>query len=344
MKKNLAGKTMIAVLAAALALSGCAQKAPRMREEGATVAKATEAPETKADGKEASEKETISPEQMELLKYNYYVEMNNDIVEILDNIDNYYKVVDYTEEFSLIPDSGLTYGYRVYGLNSDDVDVCLELSYMEPSYDALDPIVREIAEPLRDLMDTFSKVGKGDYAANQYEKPKEYHAVIYPLTEKFEELADQFLYELGVIADEKIAQEEEMMKAEGLFINYYASRALTIAKEIQNEYNRQGVTDENITEMDLTNIKPLYDELVATVNDLNTAAADNDQMIKESLSNSRPFNQLYESLIQALEWMIRQVESGRPIEDTSLEPLGSIAHFSNTLGKCIDRYNTIFTD
>ena len=62
-------------------------------------------------------------------------------------------------------------------------------------------------------------------------------------------------------------------------------------------------------------------------------------------SNSRPFDGLYDSLVQALEWMMKQVESGRPLDlSGSGAPLGSIGHFSEVMGKCIDRYNSVFVE
>ena len=102
--------------------------------------------------------------------------------------------------------------------------------------------------------------------------------------------------------------------------------------------------DENITDMDLTEVRPLYDELAASVEEFNTVCADNDQLIKESLSNSKPFDLLFDKQLQAIEWMIQQVESGKPIEDVSLEPLGSISHVINTMNECVDRYNSVFGD
>ena len=81
------------------------------------------------------------------------------------------------------------------------------------------------------------------------------------------------------------------------------------------------------------------------VADLDAATADNNQLIKESLSNSRPFDGLYDSLIQALEWMIKQVESGQPLDlSGSGAPLGSIGHFAEVFGKCVDRYNSVFVE
>lgn len=334
-------KAAAAVLIMALAVSGCGQKESTKFGKEAESATETEA----ATEAETEPEETVSEEQMDLIKYNYYVELNNDIVKILDDIKYYFQVVEFQEDFALIPDSGHTYGYRVSGINSDIIDDCLELSNMEPVYETLDPLIQDMSDSLRVLMDNFSSVGRGgDYAANQYEKAKEYHAAIYPAAQEFEALGYEYLNAIQDMANDRIKAEEEAMLADGRLIAYNASHGITIGQQIVDECMLQGVGDDNLTELDLTNIKPLYDELAATVDALNAACADNEQMIKESMSNQRPFDQLYERMLQALEWMIKQVESGRPIEDISLEPLGSLAHFSNTLSGCIDRYNTVFVD
>lgn len=329
-----------AILVLALAVSGCGQK-----QGGTLTIEETTEKETETTKEETTEEETLSPEQRELAKYNAYVELNNDIITVLDNIRHYYEVVENTEEFTLIPDSGYTYGYRLLGLNTDIVEDCLALSDMEPAYETMDPLVKEMAGSLTQLMDAFSDAGhSNDYADNQYQKAKDLHAVIYKAAQEFEPLAYEYLNALNDAANEAIAKEEEKMKAEGRLIAYNASHGITIAGQIIDECDRQGVWDSNITDLDLTNIKPLYEELVATVNDLNAATTNNDQMIKESMSTSYPFDQLYERMIQALEWMIKQVESGKPIEDPNLEPLGSIAHFSNTLSDCVDRYNSVIAE
>lgn len=295
-----------------------------------------------ADGEDME----ISPEEMDFIKYNYYVELNNDIIDILDDINYYYEVVDYAEEFSLLPDSGLTYGYRIYGKNTDTLEDCLLLAEMEPDYGELDALVKEMAEPLRNLMTAFSDIsGSYDYADNQYQKAKEYHEVIYRDAELFGPLGYEYLDAISQMGDARTAEEEEKMKEEGLLIVYNASRGISIGKQVLDEIYSQGITDENITQMDLTRIKELYDELVAVVSDFDAATADNEQLIKESISNSRPFDGLYNSLIQALEWMIKQVESGQPLDlSGSGAPLGSIGHFSETLSKCVDRYNSVFVD
>ena len=285
-------------------------------------------------------------EEMEQIKYNYYVGLNNDIIEVLDSLESYFMVVADDPEFSLLPDTGLTYGFRIYGQNTDLLDDCLLLAEMEPSFGAMDEQVLAMGEPLRALMETFSAISRSsDYADNQYQKAREYHAVIYENIDPFLAAAYDFLDAIAEMGDARTAAEEAAMLEEGNLIIYNASHAITIGKQILNEIAEQGITDETITQLDLTELRTLYDELVATVADFDAATADNDQLIKESLANSRPFDGLYDSLIQALEWMIRQVESGRPLDlSGSGAPLGSIGHFAYVLSQCIDRYNSVFVD
>lgn len=345
MKKCSLTKVVAVMLIFALILPGCGKKveeADKTKPEQPT----KEAP-VEADIEDTeSEEEEIPPEQMDLIKYNYYVELNNQIVEIVDSIEYYYQVVDYTEEFSLLPDTGFTYGYRVSGNNTDVLEDCLLLADMEPSYGELDTLVKEMADPLGALMTTFLDISRSnDYADNQYEKAKEYHAIVYANADAFIEDAYEFMDAIDEMGAARIEEEEEKMKEEGNLIIYNASRAISIGREVLDVAYDQGVSDENLTDLDLTEIRELYDELVAVVADFDAATADNDQLVKESLSNSRPFDGLLDGLIQALEWMMKQAESGQlPDMSGSGAPLGSLGHFSYVLGQCIDRYNSVFVD
>ncbi len=351
---NYKWRTTAAILLSALMLAGCGTKdtdglpfeKPVRESAKAPDEETEEEPSGETGGLEEEEGPGLSPEQMDLIKFNYYVDLNNDIVDILDSIDYYYTVVDYTEEFSLLPDTGLTYGFRVYGKNSDIIDDCLLLADMEPDYGELDDLVKEMADPLRSLMDTFSEISScNDYADNQYQKAKDFHAAIYAAADAFAPLGYEYIDAVSEMGDERTAKEEAQMKEDGLLIAYNASRSISIGKQVLDVIYEQGITDETITDLDLTEIRTLYDELITVVSDFDAAAADNNQLIKESLSNSRPFDGLFNSLIQALEWMIKQVESGQPLDlSGSGAPLGSIGHFSETLGKCIDRYNTVFVE
>lgn len=341
MKKSMLTKSA-AVFFLILSLTACGEKEGRSLPSEEETQAATEAEETETE----AEEETLSEEQMDMIKYNYYVELNNDLAEVIDSIGYYFEVVGNEEEFTLLPDTGLTYGYRVYGQNTDIVEDCLALADMEPKYETMDDLVKEMAEPLYNIMETFSNISSSyDYADNQYQKAKEYHEVVYNSANQVVDLGYQFMDAIAEMGDARIEEEEQQFLDEGRLIIYNASHAITLGKKVLNEIDRQGIMDENITELDLTEIKALHDELVTVVADFDAATADNDQLIKESLSNSRPFDGLLDGLVQALEWMIKQVESGRPLDlSGSGAPLGSIGHFHETLGKCVDRYNSVFID
>lgn len=324
-------------------LGGTSDKRNESREVTAPAAEGSA--ESNAENEAAAQTEAeIDPEVMDSIKYNIYVKTNNYIIEVLENIESYYTVVADAEEFSLLPDSGYTYKYGIVGLDSSIVDDALSVSKMEPAYDTLDALMQQIAEPMKALMSTFSDIShSGDFADNQYAKAKEFHTVVQANAANFVVLGYQFLDGVDIIANERVAAEEEQMKESGALIAFNSSHAITVANNIITECYNQGIDDYNLIELDLTTIKPLYDELVATVEAYNTAVADNNQLVKESLSNA-PFNGLLDSLIQSVEWMIKQVESQTPIEDPTIETLGSIYHINVVLSNCIDRYNSTFAE
>ncbi|HIU42969.1 MAG TPA: DUF3829 domain-containing protein [Candidatus Ventrousia excrementavium] len=298
-----------------------------------------------ADDTASSAQDEIDPETMDLIKYNIYVEMNNYMVDMLDTIDSYYTVVEFADEFAFVPDSGYDYKYDISPYDSSIVDDALMVAEMEPAYETLDTLTLEIAEPMRTLMDTFSDIYScSDFADNQYAKAKEFHSAVQANAVSFADLAYQYMDAISVMGRERTEEEEQSMLENGQIICYNASHAITVAREILDECYAQDVYDDNIETLDLTPIRPLYDELVATVNAFNEATADNNQLMQESLSSSTPMYGLLDSLVQAVDWMIQQVESGTPIQDPGLEYLGGIIHIEVVLSDCIDQYNSVFTE
>lgn len=343
-RRRIAGILMMGAIMSAAMLGGCSsQDAGKKTENQETTAGKAE--ETETDAEETSEELDIDPETMDLIKYNIYVEMNNYMVEVLDNVDNYYSVIEYADDFAFIPNSGYDYKFGIVYLNTDIIDDALIVATMEPAYENLDELAQEVAEPMRALMEGFNQINKSyDFADNQYAKAKEYHTQIQENVEAFETLAYAFMNEVDIMGDERMVIHEQKMLDEGNLIIYNCSHAITIGNQILDECYEQGIDDANITELDLTNIRILYEELAATVAAYDEAVSDNNQIMKESLSSSTPFDGLLNSLLQSVEWMIKQVESGRPIEDPGREYLGGIVHIQKVLSQCIDRYNSVFTD
>ena len=289
--------------------------------------------------------ETLDPELVDQIKYNVYVELNNKMVSVLDTLYDYYEVVEYADEFALIPDSPYSYKYGISGYNTDILEDAGLVATMEPAFDPLDGLTLQIIEPMRALMNTFSEISHNyDYAADQYAKPKEYHKVIQANAALFEDLAYQYMDALQEMSIERVEAEEQRMLEEGQLLAYYFSHSITVVKKITAECYSQEISDYNIEKLDLTPIKPLYQELLDTIDAYKAAAGDNNQLMLESMTSDGAYHigTQIDRMASAIEWMIRQVESGRPIQDPGREYLGGLIHVEAVLSACIDLYNSTF--
>lgn len=357
MKKKMIALLLCVTMAAAC-LSGCGNEglseargnaAEEQEESDGSEEDGERLPLTRNEDEDEEEEEAADEdydkEEMELIKYNIFISLNDYILEVVDNINAYYTVVDTTDEFALLPDADKSYGYGIHYLNMDILDDAAEAVKYEPVLGDLDDLAKEVLDPMRVLMDAFNQINRAgsSIADNQYALPKELHPIIQEQADIFYEIGEKYCDAVSEYADAQVAQDEIKMQEEGNLIMYYSSHAITVTNSIFDECEAQDVNDYNLTELDLTKIQPLYDELVETVAGYNAAVSDNDQLIKESLSNSSPFDGLLDSLIQSMDYMM-QAAQGSGIEDPELEPLGSLRHLNNVLNSTIDRYNSVFVD
>lgn len=337
-------KKLAALLLALLLLvsAGCDLPGGGGKESGKPIQTEKQAEPTPAPAPTPPE-ETLDPETAEAVKYNVYVQMNNKIVDVLDTLYSYYEVVEYADEFALIPDSEYTYKYDISGYNTDILEDAQYVVEMAPSFEELDGLTRQILEPMRTLMDTFTQISHNyDYAADQYAKPKEYHKAIQANAALFEELAFQYMDAVQAMSIQRVEAEEQKMQEEGRLLAYGFSHSITVVKKITAECAAQGISDENIEKLDLVPIRPLYQELLDTIAAYKAAAEDNNQLMEESMTADGAYHigTQIDRMASALEWMIKQVESGQPIQDPGREYLGGLIHVSVVLADCIDLYNS----
>lgn len=288
----------------------------------------------------------LDPETMDIVKYNIYVELNNTIVEIMDDISNYFLVVDTAEEFRFRDDAEYSYGYRIKGFNMDAVEDAQLVYGVEPAYETLDELVEAMLPSMREIMETFDAIDDSEYTyeQDQYRQPKENHARLMACLDEFTTYAYEYMDRIDVIADERSAAQEAKMLEEGQLIIYNFSHMLTLSSQILDEIYDQGIDDYNLTELDLTPIYPLFEEMQATAAAYDEAVSDNNQLMKESLSNRQVYAGNWNGLVQAFEWMIKQVESGVPYEDPSHEYLGGLQHIYVVLSDRVEDYNGIFVE
>ena len=260
MKKH---RTLPALLLALLLLAstGCSLSSPK--DSAPTAAPTPTLAPTPAP---TEPEETLDPETVDMAKYNVYVQLNNKIVDVLDTLYSYYEVVEYQDEFALIPDSEHSYKYNISGCNTDILDDAAYVAALEPAYEALDSLALRILDPMRTLCDTFSEISSNyDYAADQYAKPKEYHKAIQANAAVFEELAHQFMEAVQEMSIQRVEAEEQNMLDSHQLLAYGFSHSITVVKKITAECYSQGISDYNIEELDLEPIRPLYQELLDTI-------------------------------------------------------------------------------
>lgn len=288
----------------------------------------------------------LDEETMDILKYNIYVKLNNTVVEILDDIDNYFLVVDTAEDFRFRDDAEYSYGYRIKGFNMDSVEDAELVYNMAPAFETLDGLVEAMLPSMREIMETFDAIDDSEYTyeENQYQQPKENHTRLMACLDEFTAYAYEFLDQVDIIADERNAVYEAKMLEEGRLIIYNFSHMLTLSSQILDEIYDQGIDDYNLTELDLTPVYPLFEEMQATAAAYDEAVSDNNQLMLESLSSRQVYAGNWNGLVQAFEWMIKQVESGVPYEDPSREYLGGLQHIYEVLSDRIDDYNGIFVN
>ena len=94
MRKVIIGTALASVCAAVLVVSGCSENINELKENARAKALSEPVMAAEETEEEGTEEESVSPEQMDLIKYNYYVELNNEIVKLMDDIDYYYEVVE----------------------------------------------------------------------------------------------------------------------------------------------------------------------------------------------------------------------------------------------------------
>lgn len=280
----------------------------------------------------------LDAEAMDIFKYNVYVELNNTVVEIMNNISSYFLVVDTAETFRFREDATYAYGWRIRGIEPDAVEDARLVSGMEPAYETLDGLVEAMLPSLCEIMETFNAMGSSEDTYG------ESHTRLMAHLEEFTAYANEYLDQFDVIADERNAVAEEKMLAEGRLILYSYSRMLTVSSCILDEIYNQGIDDYNLTELDLVPIYPMVWEMRETAAACDEAVSDSSQLAQEALSGRQVYPGYWDSLLQAFEEMVSRVESGVPNEDPFGGAPGSLQYIYEVLSDRVRDYNSIFTE
>lgn len=289
--------------------------------------------------------------------YNLYIDINNAMVgRINDSLNRYFNYVSSeSEEFQLWEEGGDYYDcYSVTSAQSD-VETAYEILSSKAEKDALDQAFLDMYPSITSLMQTLNEISDytspKTYLEDGFAKSQEHHTALLNVLDEYFTTGNIFINELSVVADQRQMEGLEELKAEGYVVLYSLNMVINLAKQIENELYLQEVWDENILDMDLTVIQPLYDEFSEYVDAVLAYSEDDEALRAEGLSNSANmsiFVMNMKDTRSSLSKVLAKVEAGEPLNDadtmiTSLAGQCSLSSFSEGVSDMIDSYNRLIS-
>lgn len=306
-----------------------------------------------------TEKETDTTvelsEEEELELYNKYINVNNFMIgRLQSSLERYFKYVDIEqEEFTLL--NAKDDYFSCYSLSSydiQDIQDAYEIANKRSDKTALDKAFLNMYPSISVVISTLNEIQEytdmKSYLDDDYARAQEYHTTLMGALPEYFDTGDVFMEELIIVADERHAETLEQMKAEGYEVFYAVNMVIDLANDIEEELYNQGVWDENILDMDLEKIQPLYDEFVANVETVLEYSKDESKLKSEGI----PVNSSYWSTFirnmkdtkTSLTEVLQKVKDGKELSYsdlliTNLAGNCSLSSFDTGLSAMINDYN-----
>lgn len=329
---------------------GIGKEAGKETTEKETAKKDTAKNDTKEEETE-TEEEAEGAAVDDYTKYNAYIDVNNMMLDRLEFvIGSYFDDVDFQEEFTLYDEDYWCNSLGDYYIEM--IDEAYALVDKKPEYPELDKAYKDLYPVMRELMEDLDAVHeytdlKG-YVDDDYAKGEELHAAIWKNVNLYLILSETFYDEMTEVADKQRELDLATYKETGYMAHYYSMKVLVTAQEIQSAIYDQGVTDENIIELDIEALRPLYDQFVEEVEECLKYFNDDEQLRKEGYYG---ISSLYTSALKdtkvSLTEMFKRVEEQKPLTDMdwtiheSIPRTGTIGEFESELSDLIDEYNRL---
>ena len=289
--------------------------------------------------------------------YNLYININNAMLgRINDSLNRYFDYVSTeSEEFQLWEEGGDYYCYSVSSTIISDVEEAYEILGGKAEKDALDQAFLNMYPSITSLMQTLNEISDytspKTYLEDNFAKSQEHHTALLSVLEEYFTTGNIFLDELTVVAYQHQMEDLEQMKAEGYEVMYSINMVMLLAQQIEDELYVQDVWDDNILDMDLTTIQPLYDAFSTYVDAVLVYSEDNDALRAEGLSNSGNlslFVMYMKSTRESLSKVLAKVEKGEPLSyaDTMITSLAgqcNLSSFAEGISDMIDSYNRLIS-
>lgn len=357
MKRTRKWITAFAAIAAALSLTACQGDASS--DDWKVLMDSPEDVSAQPSADSGSQTRELTEREAQNL-YNNYIEINNHMVgEINDALTYYFSDVNIeSEKFELVRENNNHY-FCYYPHSAK------YLGYAEKAYeaaskksekDALDQAYLDFYPSLQKLITILGKIHTyttdDGFLEDDFAKSQEQHTALMDVLEDYFTYGEAFVSELNTIASQREKEELERMKAEGYEVLYTLNMAMLSAEDLYNELYRQDIGDENVLDMDLTLIQPLYDEFTSYVDQILQYDQDKDKLKEEglyvSVENMRNwgfFVTALQNTHKSITAVLEKVQAGEPLDTIAIHMSGSgnasVSSFAEGLSETIECYNDL---
>lgn len=292
-------------------------------------------------------------EEQEL--YNLYVSIYNYMIGTLtDSLDRYFSYIEFQEEFALLDNHNMHYlCYNISNQLTENLDHAYYIVSKREGLSDLDKSFLDMYPSLVELIDCLNSIykytDKKVYLTDNYAEGKEYHSALWNIMPAYIENGTLFMEELDIVAEEHNALALEQLKENGYTILYTINMMFQSINCIQNEIYNQSITDDNILELNIETIEPLYLEITTNVEDILAYSEDKEQLEKEGILVNSPswifFLTRIKDVEQSLGKILQRVKDQKPYDYynesvMSLPGKDSITSFQAGVSEIITYYNS----
>ena len=285
----------------------------------------------------------------ELTQYNNYVDFSNFLTgSFEDNIGRYFEGVMPEEEFKVIEGGNYTtVSFSDYEM--EQVQNYLDQANAGTKFPDLDEQVKTLAPIVLETMKVYNEAASyGDlqaYKDDQYAKAQEIHSRLFPLVQSYIDPADTYTADIHSLSVERQQEEMQRMKDNGYTIRYDMLRIMDLKNQIIDAFAEQpNVAEANIADLDLTKIRPAYDELATLLLEFVPLSNDKDAAEKEGFDNNyyvTTFADAAGDFKKQIQELIDRKESGKGFSELQFlwATDGSFQKISEAASKMTETYN-----
>ncbi|WFD10928.1 YiiG family protein [Tepidibacter hydrothermalis] len=282
-------------------------------------------------------------ESLENQKYTAYISLNNFITRNLEkSLDYYFDKFGDTEEIKVDKNSNLQNGILLQ-LNKKELEENLKYASKNPSLDKIDKCVKELDPKLKELIDLIDEADSyyklKSYMDDDFVKGKSLHKKICLQYNEVKPLAKKFSSEFESAFLKKSNKDLENFKKNDYMIRYYALSVILRAKDLETELNDQGITCENVSDLDVDKFKEKYNLLVEDTNKFLDYSKDAERIKKEKLDPNFEYANVFKYRITdvkaaATDILIRSQKENK----NNISKDGTPENYTDTIKDAVSEY------